>query len=68
MKKKGGCEWYQSIDLYLLYVHFRKYFTFFLKDPGPLKALTDHLGGGSRVYSFDPYWLTGGSAIFFISF
>ncbi len=21
-----------------------------------LKALTDHLGGGSRVYSFDPYW------------
>jgi hypothetical protein len=20
-----------------------------------LKALTDHLGGGSRVYSFDPY-------------
>jgi hypothetical protein len=22
----------------------------------PLKALTDHLGGGSRVDSFDPQW------------
>jgi hypothetical protein len=21
-----------------------------------LKALTDHLEGGSRVYAFDPYW------------
>jgi hypothetical protein len=21
-----------------------------------LKALTDHFEGGSRVYSFDPYW------------
>jgi hypothetical protein len=28
-------------------------------DPDPehcLKALTDHLGGGSRVDSFDPQW------------
>jgi hypothetical protein len=30
-----------------------------------LKALTDHLWGGSIVYSFAPYWQTGGSAIFF---
>jgi hypothetical protein len=22
----------------------------------PLKELTDHLGGGSRVYSFNPFW------------
>jgi hypothetical protein len=36
---------------------------FFLKIQGkkkdfslPLKALTDHLEGGSRVYSFDHYW------------
>ncbi len=28
-----------------------------------LKALTDHLEGGSRVYSFDLYWQTGGSDI-----
>jgi hypothetical protein len=33
-----------------------------------LKALTDHFEGGSRVYSFDLYGLTGGSEIFFIFF
>ncbi len=33
-----------------------------------LKALTDHLGRGSRVGSFDPYWYTGGSEIFFSHF
>jgi hypothetical protein len=31
-----------------------------------LKALTDHLGRGCRVYSFDPNWLTGGSDLFIL--
>jgi hypothetical protein len=29
-----------------------------------LKALTDHFEGESRLYSFDPYWQTGGLEIF----
>jgi hypothetical protein len=37
---------------------------FFPSSYNMLKALTDHLGGGSRVDSFDPYWQTGGSANF----
>ncbi len=27
-----------------------------VKSVSYLKALTDHFEGGSRVYSFDPYW------------
>jgi hypothetical protein len=35
MKKEGGgCEWYQSIGLYFLYISAN--FLLFLKDPGPL--------------------------------
>jgi hypothetical protein len=36
VKWGGGCEWYQSIDLYFFYIS--AIFYFFLKDPGPLKG------------------------------
>jgi hypothetical protein len=34
MKKEGGCEWYQSMGLLLLYIPAN--FVLFFKDPGPL--------------------------------
>jgi hypothetical protein len=34
MKKEGGYEWYQSMDLIFLYISGN--FLRFLKDPGPL--------------------------------
>ena len=49
MKKEGGCEWYQSIGLYFLYISAN--FLLFLKDPGPLNNKKTLFSGLTTQYA-----------------
>jgi hypothetical protein len=51
MKKEGGCEWYQSIGLLLLYISadYKKFF----KGPRPFKQQKTYLSG---LTTFHVYW------------
>jgi hypothetical protein len=43
MKKEGGCEWYQSIGLLILYISAD--FEIFFKGPRPFKQQKTFLSG-----------------------
>jgi hypothetical protein len=49
MKKEGGCEWYQSIGLYFLFISAQ--FLLFFKGPHPLNNKKTLFSGLTTQYA-----------------